>query len=130
MNGQHLREFTYRWKIGKYNWDYVTCQRTKRSLIIFLTASLLHTSLFNCWHENSRTSWTFTNNHLLWCWPSTLAYHLYNNKKWVQLRRNEERRNDTNTFHFSFENDSVSLLWQWLIKPGFFQPLNSHEWPR
>lgn len=50
-----------------------TCQRTKFSLITFRTASLLHTSLFNCWHGNSCTSWTFTKSHLLCSWPSTLA---------------------------------------------------------
>lgn len=53
---------------------YPTCQRTKFSLITFRTASLLHTSLFNCWHGNSCTSWTFTKSHLLCSWPSILAW--------------------------------------------------------
>ena len=36
--------------------NVLTCQRTKFSLIILRTESLLQTSLFNCWHGNSLTS--------------------------------------------------------------------------
>ena len=53
---------------------HCTCQSTKCSFTIVLTASLLHTSLLSCWHANSFTSCTFTRSHLPCCCPSSLAY--------------------------------------------------------